>query len=270
MADGNTKPAPARPRVRSIEEARRALRVPTTSDPEALEFWGQPSGLRVEAYPVDDADQPYVLAEFAALLAVRRDRGRLVEVGRGDRLTLAELGNALWVMLGPLVRASDGSLTIGALTIGPVFDDQLSRPGDVALGITVDLLRVVSPARILSAATAQLRQNAHWIRIAERLGKGPVPEWQREALARIEGAHLRAYVGDDDQLRALACSYLWLCQSGQRRPLPILASWFGLTREQARDQIHRARSEKYQYLGPGTPGKARAEPGARLNWRSPE
>ena len=60
----------------------------------------------------------------------------------------------------------------------------------------------------------------------------------------------------------IASRYVTLVSLGSRRPLPRLAEEFGLTREQARDRIHRAR--ELGHLMPTKPGRVNAEPGPKL------
>jgi len=47
--------------------------------------------------------------------------------------------------------------------------------------------------------------------------------------------------------------------SGQRRPLPIIAAEYGITRSQARDRVHRARV--LGILAHAKPGTVSARPG---------
>ena len=117
-------------RVRSLEEARRALWIPKNSDPEVLRAWGTPTDFQLAVYPVEEAEAPRRVAEFALLRVVKREGHKLVAGDRGTRLRLAEKSNALWIVYGSIVVATDGSLVIESLAVGPAFEDQLSREGD--------------------------------------------------------------------------------------------------------------------------------------------
>ena len=144
-------------RVRSLEEARRSLRIPNTSDPEVLRAWGTPTDFQLAVYAVEEAEAPRRVAEFALLRVVKREGHKLVAGDRATRLRLAEKSNALWIVYGSITVASDGSLVIESLAVGPAFEDQLSREGDdIALGITSQLLRLLSPPRILAACAERL------------------------------------------------------------------------------------------------------------------
>ena len=66
----------------------------------------------------------------------------------------------------------------------------------------------------------------------------------------------------EQEIAAIARQYIALVSGGLRRPLPQIAADFGLTREQARDRVHRARV--LGYLEKSTPGKVSAQPGPKL------
>src|SRR4051794_37728957 len=70
------QPGPPTGRVRTLEEARRALRIPTSAAPEVLRVWGVPNDQLV-AFRVRDDAEPDLVAEFAALLVLHRENGRL-------------------------------------------------------------------------------------------------------------------------------------------------------------------------------------------------
>ena len=139
------QPGPPTGRITTLEEARRALSIPTSAAPEVLHVWGVPNDHLV-AFRVSDQADPDLVAEFAALLVVHRDNGRLRGKPPGVRLRLAEKGNSLWVAYGPIVKAIDKALVIGGLNLGPAFDLQAGKQGnDAALGITAELLRLTQP-----------------------------------------------------------------------------------------------------------------------------
>jgi hypothetical protein len=66
----------------------------------------------------------------------------------------------------------------------------------------------------------------------------------------------------EDQILRMAVRYCELIAKGLTRPLPQLAEEFGLTREQARDRVRRAR--ELGYLRPGRRGRAEGIPGPKL------
>jgi len=199
---------------------------------------------------VDDPAEPEVVADFVATLLLSPD-GRKLTPRR--RARAAEAPNAYWLVFGPIVEASDGSLVLGEFTFAPAWKP---RDGDdVFRGVTAPLLRLVSPATLLTQAVEYLRRSASvW---------GPVSARQRRAQARLEQGRVpRTRVGDDE-IERLARHYITLYRQGLRRGLlPKLADDFGLTREQARDRIHRARLDGF--LRPTTRGQIDATPGPRL------
>ena len=254
-------------RVRSLEEARRALWIPKNSDPEVLRAWGTPTGPvgQLAVYPVEDAEAPGRVAEFALLRVVKREGNKLVASARGTRLRLAEKSNALWIVYGSLAFATDGSLVIESLAVGPAFEDQLSREGDDnAPGITSQLLRLLSPPRILAACAEHLIAQGHMLDDAATADPdiSPTSRKQTDLLGRIdEGRPQRAQVGDD-QLAQFAARYVTLYYRGVPQLRLQLAREFGLTTTQVRDRTNRAR--RRGYLTPGSRGRAGANPGPRL------
>ncbi len=248
-------------RVRSLEEARRALWIPKSADPEVLRIWGTPKDFQLAVHPVVDPDAPDRVAEFALLRVVKRQGRKLIAGDRRTRLRLVEKSNALWVVYGSIVVAADGSLVIENLAIGPAFDGQLSRDGDdIAHGVTSQLLRLLSPPRILAACAELLITQGH--RRHQMSGE------QRDLLARIDqGRPQRAKV-DDDQLAQFAGRYLTLYHRGVPKLRDQLAREFGLTTIQVRGRTNQAR--RRGYLTPGSRGRVGAGPGPRLlerGWR---
>jgi hypothetical protein len=243
-------------RIRSLHDAERLL-------DDDLPSQGVPRS-EVRAVAVCDPDAPMVIAEFAARLFLTRKDGRLVERRAGDRVRRAAARNLWWIAYGSLVYAEDGSLVIGSFSIAPQ-SLSLSESGDVFLGVTADLLRVVSPARIIADAVRYLRTTATLIEGIERfLPEAPrAPEVQKEALRRIEAARIRPQRVPDDEIAALAARYVTLYRRGNRRPTAQLAAEFGLTATQVRDRVHRARHE-LGFLTPGKQGRAGAEPTPKL------
>jgi hypothetical protein len=190
------------------------------------------------------------------------------------RLRLGEKGNALWIVYGSLATASDGSLVIESLAIGPAFEDQLGRGGDdIAHGITSQFLRLLRPAEILAACADQLQRQAYWLdETARRRGvASAISPKQREILERIDRGRPQQPPNVDDQLAEIAKRYIVLYQRGNIRPRAQLADEFDISATQVRDRLHQAR--RHGYLTPGTPGRAGALPGPRLTelgWSPPE
>jgi hypothetical protein len=257
-------------RVRSLREARAALRIPLSDADEVLRAWGKPADFQLAAFSVADPEQPELIAEFAVLRVFRRRGRELVPASRDARLSLKAKSNSLWVVYGSVVTNTAGTHVIESLSIGPAFPGQLSRAADdLAHGITAALLRLVSPARLLSETIEKLRRDYHALSQLEQRGGHPVmPASQRDAFAKIEAGKAAQTAPSTDQIRMIAERYLTLVQLGNTRPLQQLADEFGTTRDQMRDRVHKARTDGY--LSKGTPGRAGATPGPRLkNWAPP-
>jgi len=251
-------------RVRSLDDARRELRVPNSAEREVLQLWGVPKDFQLVVYPVPDAELPDTVAEFALLRVVKRQGRKLVAGDKQTRLRLGEKSNALWIVYGSLATASDGSLVIESLAVGPAFEDQLSREGDdIARGITSQFLRLLRPTQILAACADQLQRQAYGLdENARRRGvASPISPKQRQILERIDQDR-RQPPSADDQLAEIAKRYIILYQRGNLRPRARLAEEFGISSTQVRDRLHQAR--RHGYLTPGTPGRAGALPGPRL------
>ena len=260
-------------RVRSLDEARRTLGIPASSEPEVLQLWGTPRDFQLIVYPVSEPDAPDRVAEFALLHVVKRRGKDLVLGGRRTRLALKEKSNALWIVYGAIATATDGALVIESLAIGPAFEDQLGRKGDdIALGVTSAFLRLISPQRILAACAEQLQRQGYWLDVAATAGQGPeMSAKQRTLLRRVDRGRPRHAPIDDEHLAELAMRYLVLYQRGNRHPRAQLAGEFGLTPTQVRDRLHKAR--RVNYLTAATQGRAGAQPGPRLielGWAAPD
>jgi hypothetical protein len=251
--------------VRSLDEARRELRIPASAESDVLQLWGTPTDFQLVVYPVDDPEQSGLVGEFALLRVVKRRGSNLVAGDSNTRLRIGEKSNALWVVWGSLALATDGTLAIESLAIGPAFEGQLGRRGDdIAHGVTGQFLRLLSPPQILATCAQQLRQQGYWVdESARRAGAAsPLSARHRELLQRIDHGRPRHAPISDDQLADLARRYLDLLHQGNNRPRSQLAGEFGLTPQQVRDRLHKAR--RRGYLTPGTRGRASAQPGPRL------
>jgi len=260
-------------RIQTLAQARSALRIPTSAEPEVLQAWGVPSDSQLVAFPVTDEHQPHLVTEFALLRVVRRQGRKLVahRAGQHQRLRLREKSNALWIIYGSIVQASNGTLVLESLAIAPAFAGQLSRKGDDAgRGITADILRILSPARLLSATVEQLQRDGYLLDLAaQHHGAQPMSESQRQLLDRINKGRPRQAHTSDEELAEIAKRYITHLVFG-RRPLPQIALEFGITRTQARDRVHKARQRKF--LGPTKPGRASPTLGPRLKksgWKPP-
>lgn len=251
-------------RVRSLDEARRALRIPNNPEPAVLKAWGTPKDSQLAVHLVETAEAPARVAEFALLRVVKREGNNLVAGDRHTRLRLTEKSNSLWIVYGSIATATDGSLVLENLAIGPAFEDQLSREGDdPAHGVTGQLLRLLSPPRILAACAERLLVEGHTLnRDAKIAGSKPMSEKQHGLLARIDQGRPQHAKVDDDQLARFASRYLTLYHRGAPQLRLQLAHEFGLTTIQARDRTNRAR--RLGYLTRGSQGRAGAHPGPRL------
>ncbi len=93
---------------------------------------------------------------------------------------------------------------------------------------------------------------------------------QRDLLGKLAGAtHPRTPI-IDEQLIAVAQRYIALGLYGVRYPLPVIAEEFGISREQARDRVRKARER--HYLAPGEKGRATTTIGPALEktgWQPP-
>ncbi len=202
---------------------------------------------------------------------MRRQGRRLIQGRAGARLRINRISNVLWVTYGSAVQTADGTLVLGSLGVGPAFTEQLNRNSDeIARGITAELLRLQSPASLLSATVEYLQRHHHWNQLLATGNKQPIPKAQQDTLSRLNQARLKYSRVTEEQLADLAKRYIVLVQlHGLRHPLPQLASEFGITCEQARDRIYKAR--KLKYLKGGRQCRAGAEPGPRLRgWQPPQ
>jgi hypothetical protein len=249
--------------VRSLEEARLALQIPNSAEPEVLQLWGAPHDSWVVVYPVAEPTAPNLVAEFALLRVIGRKGSELVARDKRTRLRIKEKSNALWIVYGAIATATDRALVLESIAIGPAFEGQLSCKGDdIAHGITSQFLRLLSPQQILAACAEQLLVQGYWLNEAARRGAEPMSDTQRRHLDRIDEGRPRHARISEDHLASLAIRYLTLYQRGNKQPRRQLAGEFGLTTTQVRDHLNHAR--KRGYLTPGTRGRAGAEAGPRL------
>ena len=163
------------------------------------------------------------------------------------------------------MESSDGAPVIEQMSVAPALGSALAKESeDAFLGVRTGLIRLLSPSRILGEAIEQLRRQTYWLEKFEQRGGATIPPAQVAALDRVSGAGVptpKATISDD-QLASIAASYVALYRRGIRNATSQLAAQFGLTREQTRDRIHRARNAGY--LMPTKQGRAGAEPGPRL------
>jgi hypothetical protein len=229
-------------------------------------FGGLPSD-DLRAWFVDEAG---VLARIAASISLTRRGGRLVRRERGDG------GPAmLCLAYGELVRSRSGRLGMRSLTVGPILTPQsaglfgeagppLHRWEPAAeIPVTGALLRLISVEDLVSRALERLRTHEHWREVGRRLGElAPPTERDMQRLMKLRKSTAPSRRPTEDEIAAIAGRYVMLVTAGVRHPLPQLASEFGLTRDQARDRVHRARV--LEYLLPAAPGRVSAEPGPKL------
>jgi hypothetical protein len=260
----------------SLEEARRALFLDTAQ--------ASPRSDLLVAWLVDD--EPPLLGRFANLIVLTRQKGRLVRATATDTPRPATLVNLVWIAYGELAQTPDGALVIRSLGLAPAFgpsatgqlEPPIVRPvpggsgleleplevrPEPVLGVTAAMLRLLSPEKIVNEAVQYLRASQYRLQLGDRLGATTIDVRQTAAYKRLEQAKPRSRKRpSEDEIAAIAKRYLWLVRHGSRRPLPQLALEFGLSREQARDRVHRARD--LGFLTKGSPGRAGADVGPKL------
>ena len=264
-------PPKASGRIRNLAEARSALAIPTSAAPDVLAAWGTPTDFWLQAYPVKDDEHPDRLAEFAILRVVTRTGGRLAPRPRRRRLHIREKSDALWVVYGALALSAHNGLVIETLNIGPAFDGQFADKSDeIARGITTELLRLLSPPEIINRVAERLQWHGHLLdRAAATRAVPPMSQNQRDLLDKLANATRPRTPISDEQLIEIAKRYLTLCQY-VRYPLPIIAKEFGISRQQARDRVRKARQKNY--IAGGEKGRASGIVGPALNklgWKPP-
>lgn len=216
---------------------------------------GIPKSGLLAVLPVDDSASPETVADFLWLLVTVRQGGKLVELtvdskGRPERALFSR-----WLLWGSLNESPTRALVVGSLSVAPARRaDELDA---ASRGVTTELLRLVSPPAMAARASEGLRQRQHQWRM--RGEQTPVLD---RVIERLDGIRTVAAATPEDQIRRIATRYVELCRDGVTRPLTYIADEYGLTREQARDRVRRARS--LEYLQPGESGRASGEPGPRL------
>jgi hypothetical protein len=111
--------------------------------------------------------------------------------------------------------------------------------------VTTELLRLVSPAAIASEALRLLRREEHQSLWGQQLGGQSIPPDLQHAYERLLRLSTVATGTSESELQRIAERYCVLCARGLPRPLPQLAAEFGVTRDQARDRVRRARELHY-------------------------
>lgn len=219
------------------------------------------------------------IVRFAASLVLERRAGRLQRARAGSRRFV------VWIIYGTLV-VSDGVLGVGSLTVGPALrprdasGEKTFGPAawyrlepDASIAVSAAFLRFVSPEQIRADAVAYLRQTDMLLRLAE---SQKVSGWEslprpsareRAAWKRFRESRQPGSRTSEAELEAIARLYLALIGEGDSKPLLTIAEEFGLTREQARDRVHRCRD--LGFLTKGRDGKATAEAGPRLRSAPP-
>lgn len=267
VARGNTI------RIRSAAEARAVHNIQRPAPPipaAGIDFgrdvlppgeYGVPIS-RLLAYLVVDATAPELVAEFSCRLVVMRQGRKLVERTTSSRSQAGRLSQ--WVIWGQLVEAAEVTMIVGSLTVDPYLPGYSGDESPAGRGVSAELLRLVSPASIAAEASAHILKGAH-----EHSSRGTkIPPRYQTALERLKRLRPPNAPTPDSQIEQIAIRYLQLFDAGVKQPLPVIAAQFGITREQARDRVSRAREMKY--LQPGKPGRAGATPGERLIARYPK
>jgi hypothetical protein len=177
---------------------------------------------------------------------------------------------------GPLVETSDSRVGMGSFQVGPVLSPHPATTAfegvpaeswlpEPAVPVTAGLFRLFSLESIVAQAIAQLRAGEHSWKVAERLGKArAMGNRELDAYKRLQRARTPGARPSERDIELIARRYIQLVGRGIRHPLPQIAAELGLSREQVRDRIHRARDPKLGYLQPAKPGRVSAEPGPRL------
>lgn len=228
-------------------------------------FVGLPSD-DLRAWFVEHDD---VLAGIAASIALTRRAGRLVRRERGGGPAM------LCLAYGELVRGRSGRLGMRSLTLGPILTPhpagffgeggppQHRWEPDAEIPVTGALLRLISIEDLVTRGLERLRTNEHWREMGQKLGDlAPAREHEKQRLVKLRKTTAPSRRPTEDEIAAIAARYVMLVTRGVRHPLPQLAREFGLTRDQARDRVHRARV--LGYLLPAAPGRVSAEPGPKL------
>lgn len=192
--------------------------------------------------------------------------------GRFDFVDL--VGDREWRVTGLLATEPDGAVVVRRVEVTP----WLALPGKQPPSghdVTSTVLRSLHIARIRDRAARQLREWSLDLAIADEVG-WPTPSAEEraaidDAAEKAAGAVRRPGPRGfgDDFYRRLALRYLAVqdererANRSKRGIIRELAGEFGLSPTQARDAVAAARERGW--LMPGSPGRAGAEPGPRLN-----
>ncbi|MFN8223398.1 MAG: hypothetical protein U0R50_09170 [Gaiellales bacterium] len=187
-----------------------------------------------------------------------------------QRTTKRRMPDVCLVAFGDLIEFGGSRAGFAELHIGPVLrveSDARSRRWvpDPMTPVTGSLIRFVSAERLVSDAIEQLRAGDHWLKVAERLNRlsEPMTAVQRRAYRRLHEVKPPGAKLTDEEVELVARRYVQLVSRGVLKPLPILAAELGITRDQARDRVRRAREAGY--LAAARPGRPSAELGPRLS-----
>ena len=222
------------------------------------------------------ADSDGILAEVAASLPLARSQGRLVRV---ERNAAGGPGKAttqfVCILFGPLVQSAGAQIGFGSFQVGPILTPHQTesvlpevavfqwRP-EPSVPITAGLLRLFSVEQIVSEAVRQLRASEHWRRYAEGLGKAvSMSSRELKAYNRLRLGRAPRTRPSEREIELIARRYLELVNLYHvRNPRPQMAAELGLSQEQVRDRIHRARV--LGYLLPARRGRVSGEPGPKF------
>jgi hypothetical protein len=228
-----------------------------------------PSGF-TRARAVCDPDHPYVVAEFARTLIVYRDDKRLVERHCSEYPfpRWEERRESRWFMFGEIVRADDGPLTVGSVSIQPWPNGS----GAALRGITMELLRAIHPSDIIRDVMAHRGPTEVQSDDQDPRGVGHALVISDEVWLSapvVSGASRRGRTSNvsDLQLGRWSWRYLDLVSMGVNLGIhKHLASEFGITPEASRDwkriAVHR------EFLAP-VPRRVGGRKGRHLPPRAP-
>ena len=230
-----------------------------------------PPPVRLIAFPLGSTSQrPNTVAEFAAELLLQQEGRTLRPAEPRERPHFGERANQRWILWGDLIVAPGGHLALGPLSIGPYpgAEQQLEPGAAPYRGISAEVLRAIPIEHLIHEVVARLQEQAGWDERLHEYG-WQTPADQRELLAETlkrltSRTHSTPSRYPDDHYHDVAILYLELLRQGQgQKILVTLAALLGISRQTARNWVHRAR--QLGYLAQGTRGRAGATPGPKLH-----
>jgi hypothetical protein len=233
---------------------------------------GGPAGAdSLRAYPLPGLPgRPSIVAEFAGVLLLERFKSRLITPHERPQIPYSQRANLQWIYWGELVASPNGPLALGQLSIGPWpgAEDELEPGSEPFTGITSGLLRAIRPDKIISDVLQRLETSEEWQNYLAETHHVAIPQDQqrllRETLVRMrQPPKLEGRKYPDAHYRDVALIYLELLAQGHQRRIAVkLAEQLGITKQAARDWIHRAR--ELGYLTPSQQGRPGGRAGHRI------